>query len=111
MRNQITIAKRFCGPPRSGNGGYVCGSLAAFVEGTAEVTLRRPPPLDRPLFVEREDGLAYQAAPPRARAATAPPCSYACTGGAGRGSRRRRCPRRESHAIQRRVHLRGVEEA
>ena len=56
MRDQITIAQRFRGPPKSGNGGYVCGLLAAFVEGTAEVTLRRPPPLDRPLQVEREDG-------------------------------------------------------
>jgi hypothetical protein len=52
----IIIGKRFCGPPESANGGYVCGVLAAFVDGAAEVTLRLPPPLDRPLDVERFSG-------------------------------------------------------
>lgn len=51
----ITIGSRFCGPPHSGNGGYTCGLLAAYLDGPAEVTLRRPPPLDRPLQVERDD--------------------------------------------------------
>jgi hypothetical protein len=27
----LTIDGRFCGPPGMGNGGYVCGRLAAFV--------------------------------------------------------------------------------
>jgi hypothetical protein len=45
----ITIAARFCGPPDSGNGGYTCGRLAALIPGPVEVTLRRPPPLDRPM--------------------------------------------------------------
>lgn len=49
----IVITPRFCGPPDSGNGGYVCGLLASFISGTAEVTLRRPPPLDRRLAVTR----------------------------------------------------------
>jgi hypothetical protein len=41
----------------SANGGYACGRLAAFVDADAvEVTLRLPPPLDRPLRVERVDG-------------------------------------------------------
>jgi hypothetical protein len=41
----------------SANGGYACGRLAAFVDAYAvEVTLRLPPPLDRPLRVERVDG-------------------------------------------------------
>jgi hypothetical protein len=47
----IVIDGRFNGPPDRGNGGYSCGRLAAFVGGTAEVTLRLPPPLDRPLEV------------------------------------------------------------
>jgi hypothetical protein len=47
----ITIAARFCGPPGSGNGGYTCGLLAAGLQGPVEVTLRRPPPLDRKLLV------------------------------------------------------------
>lgn len=53
---EITISKRFCGPPISGNGGYSSGRLAAFVEGPAEVTLRAPPPLDASLRVEKENG-------------------------------------------------------
>jgi hypothetical protein len=55
MNEQITIDRRFRGPPESGNGGYVCGVVAGLVGGTAEVTLRRPPPLDRPLQVARLD--------------------------------------------------------
>ncbi|MCH7699594.1 MAG: hypothetical protein IH865_11710 [Chloroflexi bacterium] len=56
--DQITIPKRFCGPPESGNGGYVCGLLAGYVSGGSEVTLRMPPPLERPLDVVREgDGV------------------------------------------------------
>jgi hypothetical protein len=46
---------RFRGPLTSANGGYACGRLAAFVNAEeVEVTLRLPPPLDRPLTVERE---------------------------------------------------------
>jgi len=47
----IVIDKRYRGPPNSGNGGYVCGRLARHIAGGAEVTLRAPPPLDRPLDV------------------------------------------------------------
>jgi hypothetical protein len=47
----LTIPARFNGPPGSANGGYACGLVAAFVGGEAEVTLRSPPPLDRPLEV------------------------------------------------------------
>ncbi|UPU00045.1 hypothetical protein J4G48_0019325 [Bradyrhizobium barranii subsp. apii] len=54
---QIIIDKRFCGPPNSGNGGYVCGRLARHISGGAEVTLRAPPPLDKPLdAVATDDG-------------------------------------------------------
>ena len=51
----VTIDKRYCGPPNSGNGGYVCGKLAAHIRGGAEVTLRAPPPLDRPLDIVAKD--------------------------------------------------------
>ena len=54
--NTLTIERRYRGPLHSGNGGYTAGSLAAFVDGPAEVTLRLPPPLDRPLRVTEEDG-------------------------------------------------------
>ena len=52
---EIVIAKRFCGPPTSGNGGYSCGRLAALVGNPAEITLRAPPPLDTKLTVQRTD--------------------------------------------------------
>ena len=53
MHEQVTIDPRFRGPPDSGNGGYVAGLLARSVDGAAEVTLRRPPPLVRPLDIAR----------------------------------------------------------
>ncbi len=55
MTDFITIAPRYCGPPDSGNGGYTCGLVAGWIDGPAQVTLRRPPPLDTPLAVERDD--------------------------------------------------------
>ena len=46
--------RRFRGPLTSANGGYACGRLAAYVEAPeVEVTLRLPPPLERPLEVRR----------------------------------------------------------
>jgi hypothetical protein len=45
MTGSLSVARRFCGPPDTGNGGYVCGLIAGFVEGPAEVTLRLPPPV------------------------------------------------------------------
>lgn len=49
---ELVIASRFCGPPTSGNGGYTCGRLATLLGGPVEVTLRKPPALDRPLRAE-----------------------------------------------------------
>jgi hypothetical protein len=54
--NEIVIDRRYRGPLQSANGGYAAGRLAAFVNGPAEVTLRLPPPLDRPLTVATVDG-------------------------------------------------------
>ncbi len=53
MSDQITIQRRFRGPPNSGHGGYVCGIVANFIGPCAEITLRFPPPLDLPLTVEK----------------------------------------------------------
>src|ERR1700729_1503812 len=50
----LVIPSRFCGPPGSGNGGYVCGRIAAYLDGPVTVTLRRPPPLATPMTVERD---------------------------------------------------------
>jgi hypothetical protein len=53
---EVVIAERYCGPPTTANGGYACGLVAQFIDGSAEVTLRSPPPLDRPLDVREDDG-------------------------------------------------------
>ena len=51
------IRKRFCGPPNSGNGGYVCGLLANAMAEPCQVTLHAPPPLDTELqIVHDSDG-------------------------------------------------------
>lgn len=52
---EILLDRGYNGPPDSGNGGYVSGRLAAFVGASAAVTLRRPPPLGRPLNVVSTD--------------------------------------------------------
>jgi len=54
MRNSLVIPSRFCGPPGTGNGGYVCGRIAAYLDGPVTVTLRRPSPLATPMTVERD---------------------------------------------------------
>jgi hypothetical protein len=60
MIEQIIIHRRFNGPPNSGHGGYVSGVLANYISSCAEVTLRAPPPLDRPLAIERlESGIVH----------------------------------------------------
>jgi hypothetical protein len=51
---ELVIERKFRGPSESANGGYTCGVLASFVHGPAEVTLRQPPPLEKPLEVEVE---------------------------------------------------------
>lgn len=56
---QITLERRYRGPLTSANGGYASGRLAAFVDADeVEVTLRLPPPLDRPLAVEHDENEA-----------------------------------------------------
>lgn len=50
----LTVARRFCGPPASANGGYVAGLLAARTAplgAAVTVTLRQPPPLEQALAV------------------------------------------------------------
>jgi hypothetical protein len=56
---EITFDRRYRGPLTSANGGYAAGSLAAFVDADeVEVTLRLPPPLQRPLEVQLADATA-----------------------------------------------------
>lgn len=53
----LTIPARFNGPPRSGNGGWSAGAIAAYVDApVVEARLRRPPPLDTELSLDGRDG-------------------------------------------------------
>jgi hypothetical protein len=55
----VVIARRFNGPPGSGHGGWSAGQAGLLLdEPCAEVTLRRPPPLESPLTVLRRHGTA-----------------------------------------------------
>ena len=48
----VRIDGRFCGPARSGNGGYSAGLLGSELgNGPVQVTLRLPPPLDTALMI------------------------------------------------------------
>jgi hypothetical protein len=47
----ISIASRFRGPTDSGNGGYTCGCIARVVGEPVQVTLRKPPPMEKVLVV------------------------------------------------------------
>lgn len=53
----MEVDYRFRGPPHSGNGGYVSGLFAkrAGMEAAAEITLRAPTPLGRPLGILKTD--------------------------------------------------------
>lgn len=55
MPDSLVIPGRFNGPPDSGHGGYSAGLAAGLIEGTAEVRLNAPPPLDTAMDVERRD--------------------------------------------------------
>jgi hypothetical protein len=42
----IQVAARFCGPPGSANGGYICGLVAGHIDQPVTVRLLRSPPLE-----------------------------------------------------------------
>jgi hypothetical protein len=62
VQETIVVEERFRGPPRSGNGGYVCGAFGELLtrgdhalpgKRAAQITLRSPIPLDTPMEVRR----------------------------------------------------------
>jgi len=55
MTSTLRVEPRFCGPPGTGNGGYVAGRVASVLEGAVEVTLRAPTPLDCDLSLTRTE--------------------------------------------------------
>jgi len=81
----MIIGTRFNGPPGSGNGGYSAGLFAAEKagDGSPEVTLRMPPPLDTPLTlaggkVETPEGsVVAELLPADTITVTVPPIGYA----------------------------------
>jgi hypothetical protein len=81
---ELVIDRKFRGPAESANGGYTCGLLASFLHGPAEVTLRLPPPLERPLEVATEgaielrdgDAVVAEAAPAELELEMPPPISF-----------------------------------
>jgi hypothetical protein len=75
----VIIDKRYCGPPNSGNGGYVCGRLARHIPGGAEVTLRAPPPLDKQLDVVATDNGSWELRDGATVVATGRPASVELT--------------------------------
>jgi hypothetical protein len=55
MGKTLRIPARFNGPAESANGGYTCGLVAGLLDSeVASVSLRAPPPLERPLQVVHE---------------------------------------------------------
>ena len=53
---RVLVDQRFRGPPNSVQGGYACGLVAELLAGRcAVVSLRLPPPLERPLELRRHD--------------------------------------------------------
>ena len=84
MPESLTIPRRFNGPLESGQGGYVAGLVSGFLDGVAEVSLRRPVPLETPLELVREDDGSVGVVDGE---------TLVAEGGACRGSRPR-CPRR-----------------
>jgi hypothetical protein len=76
MNRTVIIPGRFNGPPDSGNGGYSCGVLAAFIDGPTRVRLHGPPPLDHELSVRPEENGAVAMFDGDYRVATAFPTTF-----------------------------------
>ena len=53
---RVMVNERFCGPPGTGNGGYVAGLVAERLGARADVALRRPTPMSTPLRLRRGSG-------------------------------------------------------
>lgn len=52
--SSVRVAARFCGPPSSANGGYVCGLVADAIGQLVTVRLLKPPPLDAQMTVHAD---------------------------------------------------------
>lgn len=52
----LRVAARFCGPPTSANGGYICGLVADAIGELVTVRLLSPPPLDADMTLHADEG-------------------------------------------------------
>jgi len=50
----LRVATRFCGPPASANGGYICGLVAGAIGRLVTVRLLKPPPLEADLSLHAD---------------------------------------------------------
>jgi hypothetical protein len=58
--DRLIIPSIFVGPPKIANGGYVCGLMANFIDGPADVLIKMPTPVDHEMqVVKLEDGTYY----------------------------------------------------
>lgn len=75
---QISIDRRFVGPPGMAHGGYLGGRLAALLSDApaAEVRLRAPTPLETPLAVERPDASSLRLLADGEPCAECRPCEF-----------------------------------
>ena len=56
---RLTVSSRYVGPPNVANGGYICGLMAGFIDGPADVMIRMPTPVDYELQVFAEGDGSY----------------------------------------------------
>lgn len=85
--HELTLDPRYCGPRRSGNGGYVCGRIARHLQCTPRVRLSAPPPLQQAMRLEvssdqhaelfADDQLIASAQPTTLELQVPKPCSLA----------------------------------
>lgn len=76
MAATLVVEPRFRGPPESGNGGYVCGRVAAELGEPVAVRLLAPPPLATPLILREEpQGQRWQLLHGERAVAEARPCA------------------------------------
>jgi hypothetical protein len=52
----LRVAARFCGPPASANGGYICGLVADAIGHLVTVRLLKPPPLETAMHLRSGPG-------------------------------------------------------
>lgn len=58
-RFALRVAARYCGPPASANGGYICGLVADVIGQLVTVRLLKPPPLDTDMTLHVDEGAWY----------------------------------------------------